>query len=215
MKLNKKISIIIAIFLFLGIGTSFVFKKADTTLNTRHLSMKLTDEWQNASDNDKIEKLKQRSKKHFGTIEEAAKEFKYQIKKPSNTYNRKLLGVFVAKAPQGEEGNEEILALYEKGLYIVEVPVDTQPDYITLVQQMNEDKKSGALKSDKVPTLVDINGFSGMGVEAGYNESDNQQYLRPGFVQWYQNGAYYNVFGGKDLTLSDLIKVAESMENVN
>lgn len=215
MKLNKKISTILAILIFLGIGASFMFKKADTTVNTRQLSMQLTDEWQNASDTEKIGKIKERSKKQFGTVEEAAKELKYNIKKPSNTYNRKLLGVFVAKAPQGEEGNEEILALYENGLYCVEVPVDTQPDYPALLQQMNEDKNSGSLKSDKVPTLVNINGFTGMGVEAGYNESDNQQYLRPGFVQWYQNGVYYNVFGGKDLTLSDLIKVAESMGNVN
>lgn len=205
-----KVMISVLSVLLLGLFLAANFQ----TVHSGSLAMKSSDNWLIGNDSEKLEFLKNKTKKQLITVEDAAKEVKYQLMKPTNTHNKKLLGIFQSNAPAGEEGNEQIIMLYEDGMHIKQIPVDSTPDYELLVQDLIERKNRGTLKSDKVPILLKINGYPAVGIEPGFNLLNNKNEPRPGFVQWYENGVYY-IVKSPNLSLKDLIQIAESMVKVN
>lgn len=209
MKTKKWFFLIISLTIvgFFGFSSYQAIKISDETPATHYFN-----EWIKAPDEKRVNILKENNRLTFTDINDAAKSIKYSIKKPKNSLDRKILGVFLAEAPKGLDG--QITILYENGLYIKQIPVDgAVPDYNKIVEQDIKDKEKGILMSDTVPVLLKIKGNSGYGMEPGYNDFGDKKEPRPGFVEWCENGVIYTVFGD-NISLNELIKVGESMENI-
>lgn len=99
------------------------------------------------------------------------------------------------------------------GLRLEIEPASESPDYGRLVDQALADKAAGRLFSDQVPILVNIGGKTGWACPPGVNSQGSVENDRPGFVDWWDNGVTYTLYGrrgGNGTSMDELIGIAQS-----
>lgn len=84
-------------------------------------------------------------------------------------------------------------------------------DWEAWVAETTRLKKEGAYKADSTPSVLEIGGHQGIGQGPGYNAVGDEQYPRPGYVTWWDDGVEYEVLGRSGDSLESLLAIAQSM----
>jgi hypothetical protein len=106
----------------------------------------------------------------------------------------------------------QLVLIYTGGLEIDQRDMAKAPDFADSVAAAKKAQAAGALATDKLPTLVDINGSPGAAIEPGVTKyKDGGQKARPSQVSWFANGALYTIIGDQS-PVADLLVIARSMK---
>lgn len=150
--------------------------------------------------------------KFYKTKEDVEKELPFKFKLPKENIGE-LKGIYVSK----NTPNTEISTYYideVSGISIHIVQSQIKPDFKESVKQMKNEFAADYSKGNALPENIEINGLEGWGLEPGYNIIRGNQEPRPGFVEWYDNGLRYTIFGTygeQGTSLHELLKIAKSM----
>jgi hypothetical protein len=150
------------------------------------------------------------------SIADAAPLLPFRLKAPSSVGLGTLYKVYVDD--HGGEAPASVQVFYGDPLdginYSAEMFSETF-DPQKNVAAMVAEKESGALKTDSVPFLVDVNGYKGKAWEPGYNLINGETHPRPGHVMWQEaDGVVYTIRGTRgetSTTVETLLEIASSM----
>lgn len=147
----------------------------------------------------------------YSTEAEALQSLPFQARFPHSDVCGQPTGIYYSK------NSDQVTVFYGDrfdGIYLKARQWINTPDFQALVKESAENSKDGTLKADQTLELINVAGFSGMGVGSGYNIVFEEKTPRPGSVEWWDNGVLYTILGtgGENGTsLEDLIKMAESI----
>ena len=151
----------------------------------------------------------------FTSAEEASKHLPFELKLPKSPKVGKLSAIYVTRDENPEE--REVCVVFDepyKGIILEADYLFEKPDFKADVMQAEEYQRTLRNKPDRACVLIEVNGLEGTGNEPGYNIIHGKKYPRPGYVEWWDDGVDYRIYGtpGKNGTsLATLLEIAESM----
>lgn len=150
------------------------------------------------------------------TVEEAGSLLPFAFSVPDPTLIGDATLIYVTK---GEPYYRELGIHYTDGINGIRfnaVLEPNEPDFGGHVSELKDEIEAGINKADKIPTLINIEGYQAFAIEPGFNLIDGDKVPRIGVVEWWKDGVLYNLYGasGPDGTsLEELINIAKSVIN--